>query len=106
MTTHNAEARPNFFLLLELDPDVPWDHALFEGVLAKKRNQWNRESGGIGKVALDAKANRGYISDIRRVMENDTLRAREAATARRERVSKQQATQQARYTDFKDQLAF
>ena len=75
--------RPNFFLLLELNPDETWDQALFESALQEKTRQWNRDSMGIAKKALPAQASRALLPQIHQVMENRTLRKKEASEARK-----------------------
>ncbi|HTK12011.1 MAG TPA: hypothetical protein VL485_32870 [Ktedonobacteraceae bacterium] len=75
--------RPNFFLLLALDPDEPWDPASYQKTLQDKIRQWNRDSMSIAKKALPAQANRALLSLIRQIMENPTLREQEADEARK-----------------------
>jgi len=36
--------KPNFFELLELDPNARWDEALFESRLTQKRNEWTMKT--------------------------------------------------------------
>jgi hypothetical protein len=81
MTTPST--RPNFFLLLALDPDEPWDPASYQKALQEKIRQWNRDSMSIAKKALPAQANRALLPLIRQVMENPTLREQEADEARK-----------------------
>ena len=94
-------ARPNFFLLLDLQPDSSWDQALFEKRLREKRIEWSRQSGGVARKALVARQNLALISKIQEVMANPELRTQEATAARLE-IS---ATSQAAYAQFETQLA-
>ena len=75
--------RPNFFLLLELNPDKPWDQALYQKALQNKIRQWSRDSMSVAKKALPAQANRALIPQIRKVMESAELREEEAREARK-----------------------
>lgn len=95
-------SRPNFFLLLGLEPDVAWDQAAFEQVLRKKRNEWSRQSAGVAKKALVAKQNLALIPKIQEVMVDPSLRAREARSARLALA----ATRRKEYEQFEQQLAF
>jgi hypothetical protein len=74
--------RPNFFLLLALDPDEPWDPASYQKVLQEKIRQWNRDSMSIAKKALPAQANRALLPLIHKIMEDPLLREKEAEEAR------------------------
>ena len=100
MTT--SPPRPNFFLLLGLNPDAVWNQAQFENVLKDKINQWARDSAGVAKKALTAKTYRALVPKIREVMADPVLRAQEAAAARAELAKDQQA----RKEQFEQQLAF
>jgi hypothetical protein len=77
-----SAARPNFFLLLELNPDEKWDLAVYKKALQEKNRQWNRDSDGVAKKALLAQVNRALLPQIREVMETATLRQKEAEEAR------------------------
>ncbi len=81
-TTH-----PNFFILLGLDPDAPWDAVKFETALKAKMSEWSRQSAGVGAKAIAAQKNREMIPDIRKVMEDQAQRDVEALAARKERAS-------------------
>ena len=82
MTTQNTITRPNFFILLELDPDAAWSQANFETLLSQKRNEWSRLSSSVGQKALKAKQNLALIPEIERVMSDETSRKVEADSAR------------------------
>jgi hypothetical protein len=96
-----TSARPNFFLLLDLDPDATWDQTLFEKILREKRIEWSRQSSGVARKALVARQNLALISSIQQVMADQSLRAKEAAVARNERA----AARRAAYMQFEKQLA-
>lgn len=102
MTASTPSTRPNFFLLLGLNPDAPWNQTLFEETLRKKRNEWSRQGAGVAKKALLAKQNLALIPKITEVMMNAELREQEAIAARKERVAEQQKEQ----AQFEKQLTF
>jgi hypothetical protein len=99
-------SRPNFFLLLGLEPesqsDAAWDQAAFEQVLKKKRNEWSRQSAGVAKKALVAKQNLALIPKIQEVMADPKLRMQEARAARLELA----AVRRKEFEQFEKQLAF
>jgi hypothetical protein len=86
--------RPNFFILLALDPDEPWDPISYQKVLQEKIRRWNRDSMSIAKKALPAQANRALLPLIRQVMENPTLREQEADEARKLFISRYSVVQE------------
>ena len=94
--------RPNFFILLGLNPDAVWNQVTFENALREKRNQWSRDGQGVAKKALVAQQNLALIPDIRKVLEEPKLREEEAAQARVELASGRKA----RYEEFEKQLAY
>lgn len=102
MATENAIERPNFFVLLELDPNAPWDQAVFEDVLRAKRNEWSRQGSWVGQKALIAKQNLGMIDKIKQVMADPQLRQKEAEAARELLDQARQARREA----FEKQLAY
>ncbi len=77
----SGATRPNFFLLLGLDPHDRWDQAVFERRLEEKTREWSRASSGVGKPAQEAAPRREVIPQIREVMNKDESRAEEAAAA-------------------------
>jgi hypothetical protein len=76
-------SRPNFFLLLDLNPEERWNHGKYQKALQDKICQWDRESASIAKKALPAQANRSLLPQIRQVMECAALREQEAEEARK-----------------------
>lgn len=82
MTTEIAPSRPNFFILLELDPNASWDQEKFENIIRTKRNEWSRQSSSIGPKALIAKRNLDLIPMMNKVMLDEESRKQEAKDAR------------------------
>jgi hypothetical protein len=77
-----ASPRPNFFLLLALNPSEQWDTERYQQALQQKTAQWSRESQGVTKKALAAQINRTLLPQVQEVMENPVLRENEAVAAR------------------------
>lgn len=100
--TNNTQSRPNFFILLDLNPDANWSEATFNDALKEKRNKWARETTSIGAKALAAQKNIALIGEIKRVMTDENLRKVEAAQAR----IQQAAGQKDKLADFERQLGF
>ena len=98
MSTDNT--RPNFYILLGLNPDESWDQAKFERVLREKRTQWSLDGSGVAKKAIAAKNNLELIPEIKQVMEDTAQRSAEAAAARTELASGSRE----KVTKFEDQL--
>ncbi len=91
--------RPNFFDLLELDPDMPWEwegREAYERQLQKMRARWASVQNVPGKAGADAKRYSDMIKNrvIQDVMEDDIERAREAEDCRREHADKRNRVQQ------------
>ncbi len=92
------EPRPNFFLILDLDPQAAWDERAFRGALIAKRRQWSKQrSDGIKShpATVAAQQNLSYIPQIEQVMldagrREEERRAAFAATAdqRRQRAAR------------------
>lgn len=99
MTTSSAK-RPNFFVLLDLNPDAPWDDKVFEATLRKKQNDWSRDRNKPGAKGTEAKQNLALIAEIRRVMADPGLRRIEIEAARIEGLAKHKA----RIDTFEKQL--
>lgn len=75
------DARPNFFLLLGLDPAAPWDEALFHRELSRHEASWTRVAGGDGGPASEAGARLSLREQIDRVMRDPELREAERERA-------------------------
>lgn len=101
-TTNTMPARPNFFILLGLDPNAPWDQAAFDEALNKKRREWSSQQQGVGKMVLTAKQYLSYIPTMQAVMLDEVQRDAEASLARVLLVKEREA----RGEEFKKQLAF
>ena len=77
-----GEERPNFYILLELDPYAEWDANRFVRVLKAKQDQWSNASMGIGPQSLVAQRNRSLIPTIRQVMNDPQKRTEEGQKAK------------------------
>lgn len=77
------DERPNYFLLLGLDPHAPWDEAEFEQELSRCRTRWTRESNGIAtnRTTRAAKQNLRMIAALQKAMRNPVARDQERADA-------------------------
>lgn len=83
-----AKQRPNFFALLGLDPHAPWDQALYERELAKRRNAWAMTAqNSIGKKKQDAQLHVSLVDEIKEVMSTDGLRRQERDLALRHELA-------------------
>src|SRR5579885_2471900 len=92
--------RPNFYILLDLDPRERWDAGKFEARLEEKRREWTRDGSGVGKKAIEASRNMGLIGQIRQVMGEDELRQKEAKDA----IAATDTTRRARLQEFDETL--
>jgi hypothetical protein len=79
MTTDNT--KPNFYILLGLNPAEPWDQTKFERALNRKRAEWAGDTLAVGVRSRLAKNYLSLVPEIRRTMEDPELRAIEALTA-------------------------
>lgn len=88
--------RPNFFLVLGIDPDAAWDDAIFEQKLLGLRRAWSRQKqSGLQSDPATVEAAR-YLSllpEIRRVLLDAGLRQHEQGQARTERAAQRQRLQ-------------
>jgi hypothetical protein len=77
-------SRPNFFILLGLDPAAPWDQATYERALADSRNRWSRQLAGIkdDPATVEAKRNLALIRDLKGVLLDPAKREAERTAAR------------------------
>src|SRR5947199_5481148 len=77
-------ARPNYFLLLGIDPDAAWDDGEFERALADRKKTWTKARGGIGTkpATIAAKENFGRITHIQQTMRDPAAREQERVAAR------------------------
>jgi hypothetical protein len=76
-------SRPNFFIMLGLDPAAPWDQATYERALADCRNRWSRQSSGIkdDPATVEAKRNLALIRELKGMMLDPVKREAERVTA-------------------------
>lgn len=82
MESNKKISRPNFFILLELDPDQLWDPQLFAQKLQEKRRQWSKISNsGVGNKRSEAQRNLALLDDIRSTMNDDQGRLLEKNAA-------------------------
>ena len=90
------DARPDYFALLDLDPEAPWDDLLFEAAVAAKQREWSRLTTHPTIKGLEAQENLRRLSEIRRALRDSAHRAAaiEAAMAGR------RATRQAKLADL------
>lgn len=80
-----ASDRPNYFLLLGFDLDVPWDAAAFEKRLKTKRGEWSRDvTNGVqgSRKVLTARQALDHLDDMKLVMADENRRKQELADAR------------------------
>ncbi|NPV66207.1 MAG: zinc ribbon domain-containing protein [Anaerolineae bacterium] len=73
--------RPNYFLLLELDPDAAWSDAAFAARLDQKKAEWTRGR-NHPKHALRYKSYLDMAGDIEAVLSDPVRREAERAAAR------------------------
>lgn len=85
MLTDNT--KPNFFILLDLNPDDPWDQAKFEQALRAKKNEWSRQSGRPDIKGLTAKKNLELIKGVQDVLGDPIEREKQVQAARQLRTS-------------------
>jgi hypothetical protein len=94
--------RPNFYILLDLDPDAPWDQEAFERALSVKRSEWSRQTNGVGQRALEARKSLELLPQIRVVMQNPMQRNAEAREARVQRdVARKKALEELEFRTAK-----
>ena len=93
-------SKPNFFILLGVNPDEQWDQAKFDATLEEKRKEWSRKSSAVGNVRIEAQRNLALYGEIKSVMSDPAQRDLQAAAARKERT----AGQSARIEQFERQL--
>ena len=100
MAGEQTTTKPNFFILLGINPDDPWDQAKFDAMLEEKRKEWSRKSSAVGNVRIEAQRNLALYGEIKDVMSDKAKRDLQAEAARKERM----AGQSARIEQFERQL--
>lgn len=96
--------RPNYFLLLELDPEAPWDQSVFDRRLRSKRNYWSRKvSNGVktNPAVMRARYGLDHLSDIESRMSDPAGRDRERTAA----LDELARGRSGRQTEFEQDLA-
>jgi hypothetical protein len=81
MTTDDT--RPNFFVILGLSPQEPWDEASYARALSEKRNLWARQAQGdqTQQATMEAERNLRLHREIERVMADPRARGTERQAA-------------------------
>jgi len=100
--TSADDSRPNFFILLGLFPELPWDQAAYELALSEMRNLWARHAREDGQERTAAGAQR-YLRlsrEIERVMGDP--RSRE--TERQAAIAEWQGVPDGRLRQLTDEL--
>jgi hypothetical protein len=83
MTTPD-HSRPNFFILLGIAPDKPWDEVVYARALSEKRNLWSRQVQGIRiRDKTQAQRSLSSVREIERVMRDPLARESERLAALR-----------------------
>ena len=72
--------RPNFYLLLELDPSVE-DRSAIEQRIAEKQEAWSRDRMGNPKARRRAESSLALLPEIRAVLADPEARRQEAKGA-------------------------
>jgi predicted nuclease with TOPRIM domain len=74
--------KPNIFILLDLDPDLPWDQEKFEKRLKTKLQEWRVSTLSPTAKGRQAKINMGFIPEIKEIAGDEALRKSQAVEAR------------------------
>jgi hypothetical protein len=79
---------PSFFVLLDLDPDAPWDQARFEKVLKEKQSRWSLDRvKAMGQKKAAAERYAPLVPTIHSELSDPVKRAEHAERARAARAS-------------------
>ena len=70
-------SRPNFFLLLEIDPNQPWSDSVFQEIFTLKQTEWTKKS-KHPKYRMEYNTYLQMLPEIKEVMENPNTRQIEA----------------------------
>jgi hypothetical protein len=73
---------PNIFILLDLDPNQPWNQVEFEKRLETKRREWAKDKNLPTDRGQRAMLNLGMLREIINIAGNETLRQEQASEAR------------------------
>lgn len=94
--------RPNYFVLLELDPKKPWSEEEFQKALKAKKIDWTKKSNDPRpKVKLQAKQYLEMIPRITQAMKEETFRKTEAEEARNHKSQAEKEVKQKFYEQLK-----
>lgn len=91
--------RQNYFVLLGLDPDAPWNDAAFRDLLTRKKAEWTRNA----RNPKNAKLYNSYLEQVPRivaVMNDPAARHLEAESARRALAEDMARRREAFQNDF------
>lgn len=72
---------PNIYLLLDLDPNKPWNETEFQSQLQKKRQEWSRLINIPNQKGVQAKQNLGLLQKIQEIAADPESRKAQAADA-------------------------
>jgi hypothetical protein len=86
--------RPNYFILLELDPQKPWSEEEYNQALKNKKTEWTKQFNHPQKKAA-ARKNAEMIPKIEALMKNKSERQKEAAEAIKIKSGNEQDTRAA-----------
>jgi hypothetical protein len=96
-----TEQRPNFYLLLELDPSVD-DWRVIEQRIQEKQREWSRDrSMGNPKARRKAESSLAQLSEIKAVLSNAETRREEA----KEAIRQQQKGKQEKARELDEMVA-
>jgi hypothetical protein len=103
------DARPNFFVILGLSPEDPWDEALYVQTLSERRNQWARQvqadQDETQPATIEARRNLGLRREIDRVMRDPRARGTERQAAMWQRPDESHRRRRVIADQIEDMLA-
>ena len=82
---------PNIFILLEIDPDQPWDQAVFEKRIQAKKREWSKWVNKPGEKAEKAKINLDLVPRLIEISQDGAQRRSQANEAKKQRAQTQAA---------------
>ena len=88
-------SRPNFFIILGLDPSSPWDPKAFVSAFEAKVREWSKQQSGIKThpITVAAKRNLSLYREINKVMRLDDSARRDEQTRAIELLTAEQREQ-------------
>ena len=93
------QSRPNFFLLLEIDPEKSWSDSEFQKVLKKKQAEWTKKS-KHPKYRVQYNTYLKMLPKIAEVMENPNSRQIEANYANQLNQNTNNEVEEANYASL------